>query len=341
MSYSVVLPIGSTVSWEQLLEVARRADELGFPELWIGELDGFDAFTLAGALGRETSRVEMTLGPLAVSVRSPVGLAMGAASVAAVSSRRANLAIGTSSNVVVENWHGRSRRRPAAALDDAAIIIRSVLDGAKTDYPGGTLGSRGFRLRLPHVAASLTIAAFGQRALQVAARRADRVVLNMMTVDGVRRVRAALDEEAGRIGRDRVRLAVWLATAVDPTDEVMEQQRRTKVGYLAAPGYAAMFEEAGFGELVDFARTRPHPRELHGRVPDELVHAVGLLGTAKHVLGRADDYFAAGVDEICLVPSIVNDPGGSRVLETLAPERGGLSDAPLSSRACEGPFSSS
>ena len=97
----------------EALDTARAADALGYPELWVGEMATFDAFALAGAIGAQTERITLTVGPLAVGVRDPMAMAMGVASVAAVSGRPANLAIGASSPVVVGAWHGRPWERTA------------------------------------------------------------------------------------------------------------------------------------------------------------------------------------------------------------------------------------
>ena len=99
----------------------------------------------------------------------------------------------------------------------------------------------------------------------------------------------------------------------------MRQLAMAVVGYLAVPGYAEMLTAAGFGELVDFARTGPPPRELLARVPPELPRAVGLVGDIATVRARLDEYAAAGVDELALVAATAGDPGGERTLRALAP----------------------
>ena len=67
----------------EALEVARAAEAAGIGALWVGEMLSFDAFALGGALARETS-LHLTVGPLAVGVRTPVGIAMGVASLQAL-----------------------------------------------------------------------------------------------------------------------------------------------------------------------------------------------------------------------------------------------------------------
>src|SRR4051812_10430970 len=100
----------------EAMETARLADELGYRELWLGEMATFDAFSLATAVGLATSSIELTIGPLAVAVRDPAMLAIGTASVAALTGRPVHLAIGTSSPVVVERWHGRDASHGARQL---------------------------------------------------------------------------------------------------------------------------------------------------------------------------------------------------------------------------------
>jgi alkanesulfonate monooxygenase SsuD/methylene tetrahydromethanopterin reductase-like flavin-dependent oxidoreductase (luciferase family) len=78
-----------------------------------------------------------------------------------------------------------------------------------------------------------------------------------------------------------------------------------------------MFAEAGFAELVELARQRPHPRQILAAMPAELAGAVGLLGDVETIGRRIDAYRAAGADEICLVPATAEDPGGLRTLEAV------------------------
>ena len=81
-----------------------------------------------------------------------------------------------------------------------------------------------------------------------------------------------------------------------------------------------MFEEAGFGELVAFARTRPHPKELAARIPIDVLDAVALVGDEATVRRRIDEYAAAGVTEIGLVVPPLDLPTGAATLAALAPE---------------------
>lgn len=303
---------------EEALDTARIADELGYPAIWIGEMATWDAFALGAHLAPSLRRAGLVLGPFAVAVRDPMMIAMGTASVAALTPRPVSVALGTSSPVVVEQWHGRSSARPARALAESAQTVRALLDGEKADIPGEVVRTRGYRLRLPAPRSELVVAAFGPRAVATAAAYADRMVLNLVDPATVADLVAQLASAAEGLGRPRPRVAVWVTAAIG-TDlgSAVDQLRRGVVGYLAAPGYRDMFRRAGFGDLVDLAATRPHPAELLAAVPEELVAAVGVVGTPDAAAARIAAYVAAGADDIVLVPSCTDtDPAGEGTLRT-------------------------
>ncbi|WP_433378407.1 LLM class F420-dependent oxidoreductase [Streptosporangium sp. CA-115845] len=304
----------------EALLTARAADRLGYDELWVGEMATYDAFALASAIGLRTERIGLTVGPLAVAVRDPMTIARGVASVTDLTGRRVGVAIGTSSPLVVAEWHGRDRSRPATRLRESATVLRELLDGRKPSFDGETVHTRGYHLRLDAPHSELTVAAFGPAAVGVAAALADRMVLNLITPASAAALVRRLRDAAAGGGREAPRVAAWVCAAVSPTEAAVEQLRRAVVGYLAAPGYGEMFTEAGFGDVVEFARTRPHPRELLAAVPVELIQSVGLVGDEATVRDRLADYGRAGVDEVALVPACVEaDPGGEKTLAALRP----------------------
>jgi acyl-CoA synthetase (AMP-forming)/AMP-acid ligase II len=56
---------------------------------------------------------------------------------------------------------------------------------------------------------------------------------------------------------------------------------------MPAPGSGEMFAEAGLGDVVRFARTRPHPGELLAAIPREVVGHVSLTGDWEFTMARA------------------------------------------------------
>jgi probable F420-dependent oxidoreductase len=306
----------------EVLRTAQAADRLGYGEIWIGEMATFDAFALGAVVAGRTTRAEITVGPLAVAVRDPVMIAMGIASLTELTGRTVNVALGSSSPVLVQHWHGRRQERTAVALAESATAVRALLAGHKADLQGQVISTRGFRLRTAPPASPLTIAAFGPGAVRVAARHADRMVINLVTPKSAARLVQLLHDECRAIGRAVPPVAAWVSAVVNPSAEGLQQLRRGLVAYLGVPGYAEMFAEAGFGDVVRYARTGPHPRDLLAAIPPDIVGHVSLAGEHDAVLARLGDYAEAGVDEVALVPGSSDaDPAGVATLTALAPSR--------------------
>jgi probable F420-dependent oxidoreductase len=306
---AVVLPYWLDRPAAEALEIARSAEALGFDELWIGEMATFDAFALGGAIARETQRIALALGPLALGVRSPVALALGAGSVSELGGRPARLALGASSPAIVTGWHRRAYAHLPATARETLAALRPLLAGERSE--------RGFKLRVAAPAPQLTLAAFGPQMLRVAAQAADRVLLNLVTPAAVADVSHTLARESAAAGRARPRLAVWLAAALEPGPEALAQLARQVCIYLAPPGYGEMFRAAGFGALVERARAGEPQPALAKEIPRELLAAVAALGDRAALRARLAEYAAAGAEEIAIVPVTAGDAAGARVLAAL------------------------
>jgi probable F420-dependent oxidoreductase len=263
-----------------------------------------------------TERIGLTVGPLPVQVRDPASIARAAASTAALVGRPVGVALGTSSVRVVERMHGRSRRRAATALAESARAMRAFLRDGEAQVDGEVVSAH-YELRLDPPGGPLTVAAFGDRAIAVAAEHADRMVLDLVSPELAREYRAKLDALAERAGRRAPRLAAWIPAAVDPEPESRAQIMESLVGYLAVAGYDEMFTAAGFGKAVEMAHAGAGRDELLSALPPEAAATVGLVGDADAIRARLDAYTVA-LDELVLVPATAGDPAGERTLAALA-----------------------
>lgn len=296
----MVLPYWLDRPPDEAQAIAAEAERLGLPEVWIGELYHFDAFALAGFLASSTTRITLTVGPVAVGVRDPVSLSRGLASVSVLGRRPARLALGASNPVVVSRFHGRAyQRQPPLMREVVAAVRRAVEEGRPPS---------GYRSALGTHPAHISVAAAGPRMMAVAAEVADRVVINLVTTGQAGRLAAAAGDKP---------VAVWLVCAVDPGEATRRQVGGQLAHYLAAPGYGEGFAEAGFASLVDDARAGVPTRDLAARLPTELIQSVCAYGSLGDVTDRIEAYRAAGVHPV-IVPATAEDPAARRTLAALA-----------------------
>lgn len=316
MDLSVVAAAREGSPFSEPLDIAVVADRLGFGEVWAGEGPTWDCFALATAIGFKTNQIGITAGPLPVSVRDPSSIMRGAASAAFLTGRRVGIALGASSRRVVEGFHGISRAGVTSVLEETSREIQSRLTARSTREDSSSRHGTG-RI-LPPPAGSLTVAAFGERAISVAARFADRMVLDLVTPEQVATLRGKLVDASHAADRPPPVLAAWLPAAVEAQPGAEDQILTSIVGYLAVPGYSDMFEAAGFGEAVERARAGAEKSELLDLLPAGAASELGLVGALEEVRSRLDMYSAAGLDEVAIVPATAGDPSGERTMTALA-----------------------
>src|SRR6201997_2533667 len=174
---------------EEAVQIAKAAARAGLTGLWIGEMASFDAFALATAIGMSTSGLRLIIGPLPISVRTPVSIALGASSVAALTGCEIDVALGASSPVIVTGWHDREWLHGAARMRETIECLRPILRGERSHYDGRHLRNHGFRLRHPLPHTRIGVGAFGPKMIRLAAELADEVVLNLATPQRVAEVR--------------------------------------------------------------------------------------------------------------------------------------------------------
>jgi probable F420-dependent oxidoreductase len=303
---------------EEAVAIALEAERTEIDAVWVGELAAFDAFALATAIGVQSERIRLKIGPVAAAVRSPVAIAMGVSSVATLAGRALDVAVGSSSPAIVSGWHDRPWHGLAGRMRETVVALRSLFAGERIDVDGEHVRAHGYKLRRAQPDTSIAVAAFGKAVTRVAARYADEVVLNLVPPAHVAAVRAQIDQQAREVGRPAPRLAVWVPAAVDPGEHARAQLAGQLAIYLGAPGYAELLAQLGFGALVERARARAPRTELAAEIPLELAAKIGAVGTFSEIAARIDEYHDAGADHVALAPSTAEDPAARRLLSGLA-----------------------
>jgi probable F420-dependent oxidoreductase len=303
---------------EEALGIARSARDAGLDALWIGEMATFDAFALATAVGAANPGLRLKLGPLPISVRTPVGLAFGAHSVSSLTGCPVDLALGASSPVIVAGWHDRDWMHAAPRMRETIQSLRPILRGERADHDGRFVRAHGFRLRRPLPGTRIGVGVFGPVMTRLAAELADDIVLNRASPQRVAEVRAQVDDHAAAAGRTPPHLTVWITVAVEPGEATLRQVANQLSVYLAPPGYGEMFSELGFAELVARARTGARRAELAAAIPLDMIAQLGAVGNPEQITARFRAYLRAGADTVAVVPTTADDPNGQAALHVAA-----------------------
>ena len=130
LSYS----LGSLLTVEQVLACSRKLNEFKPDTVWIPETWGMENFSMLSMASKENNFSKIGSSIVNIYSRSPSLIAMGAATVDAISNKRLVLGLGTSSQPLVEDFHGDKFERPLERMEEYVEIIRLILSGKAVNY---------------------------------------------------------------------------------------------------------------------------------------------------------------------------------------------------------------
>ena len=280
--------------FEEVEATCRTAERLGIDAFYYGESPhqlNLDCWTTLAALARSTRHVR--LGPVITNVlpayRSAALLAKQAATVAAVSNGRLDFrtGVGAAAGYGRAWWEPFGVEYPAydrrlADLRDALGLLRSTWAADAAADPGGASDGRSTPLAPATPTIPVTVAARGERAMELAARFGD----------------------------------VWETSFCTPTEFAARKVRmvdllagRRITTSLEIDGFVAT-TRAGLDRLVGRVRAE---RGVHEDVDAVLQRAV--VGVPEDAVGRLVELAEAGVDQVVVA---LHDPHDRDALEAIA-----------------------
>ncbi len=297
------------------VEAAALAEQRGFGAVWKGESNSRDPLVLLSAYAARTRRLQLGTAIYHMYGRSPVTLAIQAATLNEYSQGRLLLGLGVA-NEVIAAWHGDSYDRPLRRMREYIEILRAAYSGERVEYEGEVYSStRGFKLAFepPPYPLRILLAALGPQMTRLAGQISDGVVINMADPARVRLIVERCHEGARSVGRDPSGFEVATKLRVALSEDVALARRTLKkvlAFYALQTGYSQMLCEMGFAEDVGRIRGAYEQggfRAAQEQVSDDLFAGVPMFaGSNLDGLGeRLEAYREAGVTRmiVAFVPT--------------------------------------
>jgi probable F420-dependent oxidoreductase len=299
------------------LELYRRAEALGYDDLWSGETpNGTDGFTTLSLAIPVTDRMRLATGIVNPFTRGPAVLAQTAAAMQEASSGRFVLGLGASSDVIVERFNGLEFRRPLSKVREAVERLRPVLSDSRGKGFGGLRLERPVTEPVP-----IVLAALREKMLALAGEVADGAFTNFLPISGLPAVRAAYQAGATAAGRAPGELVCRFFIIPGDADEGAGLARLMFANYGSVPVYHEFFRWLGWGERIDPMAEAYHAGERERALelaPEELIREIYLFGSLESIRERLMEFAAGGIDTLVLAPITTPDKLGE-VIEALAP----------------------
>ncbi len=314
------LPIGVMLRRDlpaaDVLPFARRAEQLGFDELWVVEDLGFrGGFAQAGAVLAATERLHVGIGILPAGARNAAFAAMEAATLAQLFPGRVSVGVGHGMPAWMRSV-GAWPSSPLALLGEHVSALRALLRGERV---ASGPDARSVHLAdvaldpaaVPAVVPDVLLGVRGPRSLALSGQVADGTILAEPSTPEY--VRTALGQIAAP---GRHRLVTYNVAAVDDDRAAALAQARPALTWVGEQDAAAHLVSLPFGdELAALRASCADGAELARRMPDEWVRQLALAGTPDDVRGRLGALADAGATSAVLVPT---GPDAHQLLTSLA-----------------------
>ena len=333
MKLGLNLPYEGSLAFPEAVELAQRAEALGFESVWMPEAYGTDAISILGALAARTERIQLGTGIVNVFSRTPALLAQTAATLDLISGGRFNLGLGTSGHQVVTGWHGMAFDQPLVRMRETITIVRQVLRRDRLLFEGEVfhldkglkLLARPIRETVPIYLATLT-----PGGLRLTGELADGWIPTLFSPEHMDLFRPELEAGARVSGRSLDSLAIAPHVPVSIDEDRARAREALKPWVALYVGGMGSKSKNFYNDLVSrygFAEDARTLQELYlggkqleaiKRVPDALVDAISIAGPASYVGERLGVWASAGVTALLASVHGKTQPERLRTLEMLA-----------------------
>lgn len=296
---------------------AQSAEQTGYDSVWFPEITFADAFIPAASVVPSTDQINLATGLVGIWSRSPVTMAMEAATLNQYCDGRLILGLGLQSRTYVENWHGQTYERPVQAMREYIQILRGILSGERTTVDGDIFQVQGFKLDAePAPDLPIYVAAIGPKMTQLVGELADGLLGYFYSRNYlIKEVLPNLEQGAERSGRslEDIDVACGFPSLIRPEGDPLKEIRGQIVMFATAmassPYYKESIEQAGFSSQLEAIQEYVEEGNMEAAmeaVPREMSDAFTISGSPEEAARRIDAYFAAGLDSVLLNPAPPN-----------------------------------
>lgn len=314
------MELGVFLSRQHAVEIARRAERLGYTMALVPEGFRSDAASVLGAVAGATERIGLGSGLMQIPARTPVLTALTAGTLDGLSGGRFSLGLGLSNPDVSLGWYGQPFDRPLQRTREYVEIIRMALRGEPVRYngrhyqlpPEGTTEAAHLRAAAVRADIPILLGAVGPRSLELTGEIADGWIGVFCSTQRIAESLAHCRAGRANAGIPEDRPFEVLPSIPISVAEDLEEAAVPLRGYFAnfiglgsseRSIYYRLAVELGYERAAaEISRCcAAGDRAAAARaVPLELIDTVSLLGDVPRIANRMAAYRAAGVTTLGL-----------------------------------------
>jgi len=272
--------LGSLLSIKQVLECASVLSKSKIDTIWIPETWGMENFSMLSAVSQAVEKPKIGSSIINIFSRSPSSIAMGAATVDTISNGRLILGLGTSSNAIVENFHGIEFKNPVTRMKEYVEIIKLVLSGNSVNYSGKIFNLKNFTLLIkpPREKIPIYLAAVNKKMVDLTWNIADGVIFYLRPLEEMKKTIPTMQKQK------KIDVTCQIITCVSEDSELAIERSKKTLAFYVSVGkiYRDFLAENGFEKetnniFEEFKKTGF--KSVHELVPDKMLYSLTITGT--------------------------------------------------------------
>ena len=293
LSYS----LGSLLTVEQVLACSRKLNELKPDTIWIPETWGMENFSMLSLASKENNFSRIGSSIINIYSRSPSLIAMGAVTVDTISNKRLILGLGTSSQPLVEDFHGDKFERPLKRMKEYVEIIRLILSGKSINYSGEIFSLKNFSLLIkpPRNRIPIYLAAVNQKMVELTWKIADGVIFYLRPKSEIKSTLAKMQKQKN------IDTSLQIITCVnDDSEKAMTRAKKTLAFYISVGKiYREFLASNGFENETKNIFEEYKKTDLvnnYELVPESMVNELCIAGTPNECRNQLKQFRETGID---------------------------------------------
>lgn len=292
LSYS----LGSLLTIDQILDCAKTLRKYNPDVVWIPETWGMENFSM---LSMVSQIVSSKIGSSIINVysRSPALIAMGAATIDTISNGRLVLGLGTSSEPIIEDWHGQKFEHPLSMLKEHVEIIRLILSGKKVDFNGKFFSLKNFSLLIkpPRKQIPIYLAAINQKMIDLTWQIADGVIFYLRPISELKETVEKMQKKR------RIDAACQIITCISEDAQKAIIRAKKTIAFYVSVGtiYRDFLAKNGFQKETANIFNEYKKSGLKSNyefVTDSMLNELTICGTPKDCIKQLQKFRQTGID---------------------------------------------
>ncbi|HEV2193492.1 MAG TPA: LLM class flavin-dependent oxidoreductase [Nitrosopumilaceae archaeon] len=303
----IAYSLGSLLSIDEIIDCSKILSKYNPDSVWIPETWGMEGLSMLATISQIVKNSKIGSSIINIYSRTPSLIAMGAATLDTLSNGRLILGLGTSSESIIQDWHGLEFNQPVQRMREYVEIIKLVMSGNKINYDGKLFHLKNFALLVKPQRKKIPIylAAINQKMVELTWEIADGVIFYLRPISELQNTIQKMQSKR------KIDVSSQFITCMsEDGEEAIERTKKTLAFYVSVGKiYREFLAKNGFEketrEIYDEYKKsgfRTNPTLVSTSMLDSLT----IYGTPEECKKKLDRFVKAGVS----LPIIQFNPVG-------------------------------